>query len=313
MLQSCCYAGAIAMAGSITSRSARAAARKRKFTMDLVGGAIGVKASPTELIRLAAKHGFESVQPSYRHLRELSEGQLDQLREQLRTQGLVWGAANMPVDFRNDQQKFDADLREFPGVVSAYQRAGVERISTWLKPYHDSLTYNQNFRSHVGRLRQVAKIARDHGLRFGVEYVGTKTLWTKSKFPFIHTMQEAQELISAIGASNMGLVLDSWHWYMAGETAADLLTLKNRDIVACDLNDAPTGIPVDEQIDNQRELPAATGVIDVKAFLNALVEIGYDGPIRAEPFNKPLNEMDNDAACAATSKAIAKSFSLVGA
>ena len=60
-----------------------------------------------------------------------------------------------------------------------------------------------------------------------------------------------------------------------------------------------------------RELPSATGVIDLKTFLSALVEIGYDGPIRAEPFNQPLNRLDNDAACAATSKAIAKAFNLL--
>ena len=51
------------------------------------------------------------------------------------------------------------------------------------------------------------------------------------------------------------------------------------------------------QQDGRRELPSATGVIDVKAFLNALVKIGYDGPVRAEPFNKKLNAMPPDDAC----------------
>ena len=51
--------------------------------------------------------------------------------------------------------------------------------------------------------------------------------------------------------------------------------------MSVDLNDAPAGIPVDEQVDNKRELPAATGVIDVKAFLGCLKEIGYKGPVRA--------------------------------
>ena len=83
--------------------------------------------------------------------------------------------------------------------------------------------------------------------------------------------------------------------------------------MACDLNDAPAGIPVDQQLDSQRELPAATGVIDLKAFLGSLVAIGYDGPVRAEPFNKTLNQMDNDDAIAATSAALRKAFALVEA
>jgi sugar phosphate isomerase/epimerase len=58
-------------------------------------------------------------------------------------------------------------------------------------------------------------------------------------------------------------------------------------------------------------LPTATGVIDLKTFLGALVEIGYDGPIRAEPFNKPLNEMGDEEALSATAKAMRKAFALV--
>jgi sugar phosphate isomerase/epimerase len=83
-------------------------------------------------------------------------------------------------------------------------------------------------------------------------------------------------------------------------------------VVACDLNDAPAGIPVDQQIDNRRELPAATGVINLKKFLEVLVEIGYDGPIRAEPFNRVLNEMEDEMAVAATAMAMRNALALVG-
>jgi predicted xylose isomerase-like sugar epimerase len=31
---------------------------------------------------------------------------------------------------------------------------------------------------------------------------------------------------------------------------------------------------------------------------------GYDGPVRSEPFNKAVNELDNDAACAAVIAAL---------
>jgi sugar phosphate isomerase/epimerase len=152
----------------------------------------------------------------------------------------------------------------------------------------------------------------DHGFRFGLEYVGPKTSWSSQKFPFVHTMVEMKELLAAMGRDNVGFVLDSWHWYTAGETVDDLLTLKDCDIVAVDLNDAPAGIAVDKQMDLSRELPCATGVIDVAGFLNALNKIGYDGPVRAEPFNKPLYQMaNNDLKVAATAKAMKKAFALI--
>jgi len=58
-------------------------------------------------------------------------------------------------------------------------------------------------------------------------------------------------------------------------------------------------------------LPCATGVIDLAAFLNALNQIGYDGPIRAEPFNQALNKMGKEDACAAAAASLKKAFALV--
>ncbi len=279
--------------------------------MDLVCGAIGVRARPEEAILLAHKYGFESLQPSPDYLAQLSDAQLSEVLAQLKELNLVWGAAGLPVDFRRDEATFESGMTQLPAVARSLQRAGASRVSTWLRPSHNDLTYVANFRQHVRRLRQVADVLGDHGLRFGLEYVGPKTSWTASRHPFIHTMAETKDLIGEIGLDNVGLVLDSWHWYTAHEDGEDLRTLGNKDVVACDLNDAPAGIPIDQQQDNTRELPAATGVIDLKTFLGALIDIGYDGPVRAEPFNKALNALDNEPAVQKTADAMKKAFALI--
>jgi sugar phosphate isomerase/epimerase len=296
----------------LAARTGRCAAAGRTFTMDLVGGRIGVKTDLLETIALAEKFGFESIGPSTKALERMDQGQLDALLSTLREKGLVWGAADLPVDFRRDEARFAADLRALPQSAAVLSRAGVTRVGTWLRPSHTALTYLANFKQHVHRLREIAKVLGDQGLRFGLEYVGPRTSWTANRHPFIHSMAETKELLAEIGRDNTGFVLDSWHWYTAEETVDDLLTLSATDVVACDLNDAPAGIPVHQQMDLSRELPAATGVIDLKAFLNALVTIGYDGPVRAEPFNKQLNALDNEAAVAATAAAMKKAFALVG-
>lgn len=285
---------------------------KRKFTIDLTPGAIGVKAKPDELIDLAAANGFESIQPNAPFLASLDTSQRKQFTDTLREKGLTWGAAGMPVDFRKDEATFRSGLKELPGMAAALQDAGVTRTGTWLMPFHSELTYLANFHQHVARLGEVTKILADHGLRFGLEYVGTKSLWTQGPFPFVHSMAETKELIAEIDQPTLGFILDSWHWFTAGETAKDILTLTNSDIVACDLNDAPSGIPTAELIDSNRELPAATGVIDTAPFLKALVTLGYDGPVRAEPFNEPLRELDDGPAAKATATAIRKAISQAG-
>jgi len=295
---------------SFTS-TATAAPKKRKFTLDLRCGSIGVKANLQQAIDYAHQFGFESVEPSAGAVAALSQAELDELLARMKANNLVWGAAGLPVNFRADDAAFQAGMKTFPDMAAKLQKAGITRMGTWLSPSSADLTYVANFRQHASRLREVCKVLGDHGLRFGMEYVGPKTSWTKLRYPFIHTMAETKDLIAEIGLDNVGFVLDSWHWYTSGDSLDDLLSLTNHDVIACDLNDAPAGIPVDEQMDLSRELPMATGVIDLKTFLGALVTIGYDGPVRAEPFNKPLNAMDNEEALAATAKAMRKAFALV--
>ena len=177
---------------------------------------------------------------------------------------------------------------------------------------HDELTYLEYFRIVSRRLRELATIVGDHGMRFGLEYVGTPGLRISQRYQFVHSMAETKELIAEAGRPNLGFVLDSWHWWTAEESKADILSLKNEDVVSADLNDAPAGLELMEQHDTTRELPLATGVIPLKEFLQALVEIGYDGPIRPEPFNKKLNAMDDEPASEAAGKAMKKAFALVG-
>ncbi len=284
---------------------------RRKFKKTLACGMIQVRADQREAIRFAHQFGFEAVEPDTGFLLGQSETQLEQLRAELQQKNLVWGAAGLPVEFRRDESGFQAAMQRLPETAQGLQRAGVTRIATWLRPYHQSLTYVANFRQHARRLREVAKVLADHGQRLGLEYVGPKTSWTRSRYSFIHSMAEMKELIAEIDRDNVGFLLDSWHWYTAQENRDDLLSLTNHDVVACHLNDAPKDIPVDQQRDNSRELPAATGVIDLKTFLGALVQIGYDGPVCAEPFYRPLRNMLQQEALGVVAAAMDKAFALV--
>lgn len=285
--------------------------QRRKMTIHLSPGSIGVKVDQREAIDLAHYYGFEAVEPQPDFLARLSAGELNELLEYMSSRSLVWGSAGLRVDFRTTQEAFQQGMEQLPQHAAALERAGVTRMNTFIRPAHATLTYRRNFDLHLQRLGQIADVLARHRIRLGLEYVGPKTSWSAQRYPFIHTMAETKELIAALGRKNVGLVLDSWHWYTAQETKEDLLGLRNEDVVAVDLNDAPAGIPVDQQIDSARELPCATGVIDVATFLNALQSIGYDGPVRAEPFNAALRQMPRDEALARTIQAMRQAFELI--
>ena len=55
----------------------------------------------------------------------------------------------------------------------------------------------------------------------------------------------------------------------------------------------------------------STGIIDLKPFMNVLVEIGYDGPVRTEPFNKTLNEMDDEQALKVNMDSLQRAVKLI--
>ena len=301
----------LAATSGLTARS-EPAPNHRRFTIDLTPGAIGVSGELPEIIRLAHTHGFESVQPDTGYLARQDDAGIARTKAALAEAGLKWGAAGLPVEFRRDDTTFRRDLERLAPVAQALKKAEVTRIGTWLSPASGELPYDENLQRHVTRLRETARLLADHGLRLGLEYVGTPSLRARAKHEFVHKLAQARELIAEINVPGVGLVLDSWHWWTAGDSVADLRQLRNEDVIAVDLNDAPAGVALAEQQDNRRELPVATGVIPVKDFLAALVAIGYDGPIRAEPFNQPLNALDNEAACARTAEAMKKAMALVG-
>jgi sugar phosphate isomerase/epimerase len=275
-------------------------------------GSIGVKATQEQAIEFAHYYGFEAVEPYGEPMATMEPAQIRELAAGVRAKRLVWGAAGLTVEYRKDQATFEAGMARFPAVAKALATAGVTRVSTWLMPASDELTYLQNMRQHAARLRAIAQVCKDNGQRFGLEYVGPKTLWTSRRYPFIHTMAEAKDLIAEIGTGNVGFVLDSWHWQMAGEGAAELKTLRNEDIVSIDLNDAPAGVPADQQIDSKRELPLATGVLDVKTFLNTLNGLGCDAPARCEPFNAALRALPPEQALAKVADAMKRAMALIG-
>lgn len=280
----------------------------RKMLTCLTPGSIGVKANQMETIEFAHAFGYEAAQPYGEELMNLD---IPAVTDKLRQYRLVWGQAGLALDFRKDEDTFQAGLKELPRIAAALQKAGATRIGTWIAPNHDTLPYLTNLKQHARRLREVATILAGNGQRLGLEYVGPKTLWSAKRFPFVHSMAEMRELHGEIGLKNVGFVLDSWHWYTAGETLAELATVRNEEIVCLDLNDAPAGVALDQQIDSKREIPLATGVIDMRGFLNTLHKIGCDAPARCEPFNAALRAKPREEILGVVAESMRRAMSLI--
>jgi sugar phosphate isomerase/epimerase len=251
---------------------------------NLSPGAVGIAGTPRELFALATSAGFEGIDP----FTGMDPEALKDLYDEF---GLRPGCAGLPVDFRGAEETYEKGMAAFAQFADKLVAVGCTRLATWLLPASNELPYRENVARHVRRLRPAAKILAERNIGFGLEFVGPATSRKGKAYEFVHTLDGVLELCDAIGTPNMGVLLDAWHWYTSGGTAEDLRELTADKVILVHVNDAPAGIPVDEQVDSVRDLPGATGVIDIATFLRALDAMGYDGPVTPEPFCSDLRAM----------------------
>jgi sugar phosphate isomerase/epimerase len=255
-------------------------------------GALGFRLPLQKAVEMAKIGGFEGIEISVVEMEEiLRSKRIDEVRRLAEENALRFAGWGLPVNFRGDSKAYRADLAKLPGYAEIAEEIGCNRVFTWLLPFSDELPFEENLQFHVERLRPIAEILEDRGCGFGLEFVGPKTSRMDHRYEFIYTMDGMLSLCDEIGTGNLGLLLDSWHWYTTYGTTDQVKKLKSEQVVYVHINDAPSGIPIEEQIDNVRCLPGETGVIDLVGFLRALREIGYDGPVTPEPFSRKLKEM----------------------
>jgi len=282
-----------------------------KFYKNLGYGHIGVKANQQQALDYAVKYGFAGITPNPGEFEKKSAAEIGEWVATMKSKGIRYGSGGLPVEFRGDENRFKSDLSRLPVQAGLLKKLGIQRVATWIMPGHNDLTYLQHFELLKNRFGEVAKVLNDYEIRLGLEFVGPRTSRARFRFPFACTQIDMMELVNAIGSPNVGLLMDNWHWYTSHGTVDELLRLSNRDIVHVHVNDAPAGIDVDQQIDSRRALPVTTGVIDMKGFVNALVKIGYDGPVECEPFDQELRKMDADAALRKTIDSLNRVWDLV--
>ena len=232
--------------------------KKVKFYKNLGHGHIGVRANQQKALEYAIKYGFDSITPSLGEFENKSASEIRDWVEIMKGKGIRYGAGGLPVEFRKDENRFRKDLARLPEQAVILRQLGVKRIATWVMPGHNEFTYLQKFNQLKIRFREIANVLKDNDLRLGLEFVGPRTTRSRFRFPFICTAPGMMELVEAIGTGNVGLLLDSWHWYTSHGTIDEILRLSNKDIVHVHVNDAPAGIPVDKQVDNRRKLPVTT-------------------------------------------------------
>lgn len=255
----------------------------------VVLGCVNVSVPVLEGIELAARHGFEGLEINPE---QAAEAGVDKVRELLDRHHLKNAGFALPLAYKaTDMDEFKKGAETLKRQAEISAKLGGKGCCTWVTPWHQTMTYEEQFQFMVERLSVYAGILKDFGISLGLEFIGPEKARKDRPHDFAHNIPQMLELCDAIGTGNCGLLLDAHHCYTAGHDMSEVRGLKNEQIVLVHVNDAVPGYALADQPDSPRCLPGESGVIDIKTFMNALKEIGYDGPVAPEPFSDTLKEL----------------------
>lgn len=265
-----------------------------------------------EYVALAEANGFGGIDfdihQAMRLAEESSWGAVRALFEQYEVApASFW----LPLDLRGDDAGFRDGLSRLQASAKAAAEIGCARCCTGLPPAVDE-NPDHFRRTTFGRVAQIANVLADHGIRLGLEFLGAYSLrhgpGATGKHPVLWSMEQTLDLIEEIDSpqDNLGLLLDSFQWYVTEDTIDNILALTPDQIVHVHLADAPDK-PVKEQIDTDRVLPGE-GVIDLPGFLAALTTIGYEGFAAVEVFSEELKGLGAETAASRAAASLPKVF-----
>ena len=237
-----------------------------------------------DFARLAARVGFKGVDvPLGAAMKQGYESN----RKLLQELNIRPAVTDFPLEFRKDDAAFRATLPVLEDAAPFAAAIGCPRMMTYIMP-SSTIPKDELRRIYKKRFTESANImARSH-VRLALEFLGPLHLRRMYPHEFIWRMPEMLEFAKECG-SNVGLLLDAWHWHHAGATPADIIAAGKERIVHVHFDDAPS-LPPEQIKDNERLMPGE-GVINLTGFLKALQQIGYTDALSVEVFGRGLKEM----------------------
>jgi sugar phosphate isomerase/epimerase len=240
-----------------------------------------------DFVRLAGKLGYGGVDVNLNAAK--AEG-VDATRALLKEMNLKPAVANLPVPFLSlDETAFQDAFKLLPENAQFANAIGLNRMMAVLSPA-SPVPKDERRKFVTGRVLAIADVLQRSNIRLGLEFLGPVYMRSNAKSPhtFMYTLPETVALAAECG-TNIGVVLDAWHWYHSGGSTAEILAAGKARIVHVHVSDAKPA-PPEEVRDNQRHMPGE-GVIDLVGFFQALKKIGYVDGVSPEPLGRVPAEM----------------------
>ena len=242
-----------------------------------LNGATTLKADLATDIAVAGKAGFDFVEIwAAKLLGYLDRGGLPALRRDLRRAEVTPATLNSVerITF-NDPSGHIRMLEEFQRLCRVAEAIGCETILVVPSPRPKRVSGGAIERESVRVLRELSRMAMPHGVRLAYEFLGFADCT-------VNSLAQCAAIVEKVARPNVGLVLDTFHFFAGGSTLASIRKVDPRHIFMVHLNDVERA-PRRKMHDALRLYPGK-GIIPLRGILRELRGIGYTGQMSVEIF-----------------------------
>ncbi len=236
--------------------------------------ALGVSGRDSEIIELALSYGFKGL-----------DLDLAEFAEQVKSQGyakasrllvsarLKFGSFRLPVRWHEDSPKYQSDLNVLPALLELAVQLGCTRAITTIEPGSDSRPFHENFEFHRRRLTELGDLLAERKISLGVGFLAPLECRANHAFQFMQRVDEVMMLLGSIGSTNVGLALDTCHWYLGGGTIEQWQSLGVEKIITVSIGDIEPSVDAAEAKLADRRLTYDGGAVDNASVLTALADM----------------------------------------
>jgi 2-keto-myo-inositol isomerase len=248
-------------------------------------------------VRIAADAGFDALEmwaqklPAY-----LEHHTLEELRDDLAARGLQpWTINSIErITFGGPDRDREAHM-ECERLSDVARAIGAPAIVVVPGPLPEGASLGDVRRATIESLRTLSDIAGEIALAF--EFLGPP--WCS-----VRTLGAALDIVDAVDRPNVGLVVDTFHFYAGGSAIGDIARVPIEKLLVVHINDAEP-LPR-EQLSDAHRLYPGEGAIPLADIFGALRAAGFDGTVSVEIFRPEYWERaPEDVARTAREKALA--------
>ncbi len=262
-----------------------------------LNGATTMKATLPEDITAASAAGFKALEIWAAKMDTYLESHSIQDLKRLFDQADLEPASINSIEFITFRppEEFQAIQGRCQQLCELAQALSCDKIVVVPSPTPELLGWGEIKSQSVRVLRELSEVAAPYGVGLAFEFLGFA--WCS-----VRTLEQCWEIVAETDRPNIGLVIDTCHFFAGGSQLGAIEKVDPRKIFIFHINDVEER-PLDTIEDAHRLLPGE-GVIPLDDILVRLKRTGYDGLCSLELFRPEYWQRD-PAELAAAARAAA--------